>query len=136
MTRRLPIFLSLALVAAYLAPGAIVEALVHAQGATLPAAALFVVYLTGAVLIVFPIASVLVPHLLTCCRVERAAEMVRKAAIHALHLVLAFLPPWQIASYFGAHAAPRVLLTAGGAALLLLLLDPIFRSLGYGFFDE
>lgn len=136
MTRRLPIFLSLVLVAAYLAPGAMVESILRAQEATLPAAALLVAYATGAVLIVFPIAGALLPHLLTRCRLDGAADIARKASIHALQLVLAFLPPWQVASYFGAAEAPRVLLTAGGAALLLLLLDPIFRSIGHGFFDD
>jgi hypothetical protein len=129
-------FLSLALVAAYLAPGAILESILRVQGATLPAATLLAAYATGAVLIVFPVAGALLPNLLKTCRLDKAAEIVRKSAIHALQLVLAFLPPWQIASYFGASEAPRVLLTAGGAALLVLLLDPIFRSIGYGFFDD
>lgn len=136
MKRRLPVLLSLALVGAYLAPGAMLEALLRLQDGSLPPVALLVAYLAGAVLLVFPLACLVLPELLRRCRLEGAAWIVRRASLHALQLVLAFVPPWQIAAYFGADAIPRVLLIAGGAALLVLLLDPVFSSLGHGFFED
>jgi len=128
--------MSLALVMAYLAPGAALELALHMQRASLRPVALLVAYIGGALLIVFPISYLLLPCLLRRSRLAGAAERIRDASLYALQPVMAFLPAWHVAAYFGANEVARGLLAAGGTAVLMLLTDPIFRSLGYGFFEE